>query len=586
MRRPPHKAVYLTVIAIVTAATALPIAYSQMTGSGRAAARSRPLPPGLKTPSLTIDDVGPQAGLDGVNVSGSTRQQMYIVENTGTGAAIVDFDNDGLPDVFLVNGDQFERDQTPNVHYLYRNLGGLKFEDATAKSGITHTDWGQGVCAGDVDNDGKVDLFITAWGENHLWRNQGGGTFRDETRERGLAAGKRWSTGCAFLDYDRDGHLDLFVAHYLAFDPAKTPRPIDPGHCTWKGLPVVCGPMGLPRERMSLYHNDGHGHFTDVSASSGVGRPQSVGLTVLTGDFDNDGWPDIYVACDSAPSLFFLNKHDGTFEEAGVSTALAYDEEGHEQSGMGATAADYDHNGFLDIAKTNFADDMPNLYMNHDGGIFTDVTIKAGLGVHTDLVSWGVGFLDVDNDGWKDLLIVNGHVYPDIDARHVGQTFRQPRLLYWNRRDGQFFDMSANAGPGIEARHSSRGMATGDLDNDGRPEVVVVNMHERPSLLKISGENANAILVRALTSTGRDAIGARLTATAGGMAQIDEVRSGGLYISQPDFRVHFGLASAATVDLAVRWPDGRSDTFRSIAANRLITVQQGRGIVSSVALKR
>lgn len=553
---------------------------SQMTGTGRAGQPGRPLPPGMKPPAVRFEDLAEKGHIVGVNVSGSDKQQAYIIENTGTGVAIFDYDNDGLPDIFFVNGDRFDNELPRPRHYLYHNLGGLKFEDVTEKAGIVHSDWGQGVCAGDIDDDGNIDLFVTAWGHNTLWRNQGNGTFRDETRERGLyVPNRRWSTGCAFFDYDRDGHLDLFVAHYLDFDPTKVARPGTPGQCMWKGFPVVCGPMGLPPEIMSLYHNDGHGHFTDVTARAGIQGSKAAGLTVLTGDFDNDGWPDVYVCGDSTPSLHFLNKRDGTFEEVGPYTGIAYNEDGQDQSGMGASAGDYDHDGLLDIVKTNFADDTPNLYRNLGRGTFMEVTSRAGLAVHTQFVSWGVGFVDFDNDGWKDIFIANGHVYPDIDWRGVGQTFKQPRFLYWNRRDGEFYDISAQAGPGILARHSSRGIAVGDLDNDGDLEIVVVNMHEGPSLLKNFGEHGNSVLIQALTKTGRDAIGARLTVTAGGITDIDEVRSGGYYVSQGDFRVHFGLRAETRADLVVRWPDGSAESFRALPANHWITVRQGKGIV-------
>lgn len=554
-------------------------AISQMTGGGRTALPRRPLPPGIKAPAVRFEDLAAKGGLVGVNVSGSDKQQSYIVENTGTGVAIFDYDNDGLPDIFFVNGDRFDRPGGAPTHFLYHNLGGLRFEDVTQKSGITHNDWGQGVCAGDVDNDGKIDLFVTAWGHNVLWRNQGDGTFRDETAERGLAGPKRWSTGCSFLDYDRDGNLDLFVAHYLNFDPAKVAKPGDPHQCTWKGFPVVCGPMGLPPETMSLYHNDGKGRFTEVSDRAGLKGVKAAGLTVLTGDFDNDGWTDVYVAGDSTPSLHFLNKRDGSFEEVGAYTGIAYNEDGHEQSGMGASAADYDGDGLLDIVKTNFTDDIPNLYRNLGRGNFSEVTAAAGLAARTNFVSWGCGFLDFDNDGWSDILIVNGHVYPDIDKRNVGQTFHQQRLLYWNRHDKEFYDVSDDAGPGIVAGHSSRGLAVGDLDNDGDVEVVVVNMHEGPSLLKNYGDRGNSILIQALTPEGRDAIGARLSVTAGGRTQIGEVRSGGYYVSQGDFRVHFGLAGETKADLTVRWPDGKTETLRGLEAGNWITVREGGGIL-------
>lgn len=576
------------VIALLVAVPVVPKAWSQMTGLGRAAQPARPLPPGLKPPVVRFEELAAEAGLVGVNVSGSDKQQSYIVENTGTGVAIFDYDNDGLLDIFFVNGDRFDRDPSARpTHFLYRNLGGLRFEDVTARSGIAHTDWGQGVCAGDIDNDGFIDLYIGYWGRNVLYRNQGDGTFRDETKERGLAtSGKRWGTGCAFLDYDRDGNLDLFAARYLDFDPSDVPTPGMPGQCVWKGFPVVCGPVGLPPETMSLYHNDGDGRFTDVTVETGVGGAKAAGLSVLTGDYDNDGWIDIYVTGDSTPSRHFLNLRNGKFEEVGEFTGIAYNEDGHEQSGMGTSAADYDRDGHLDIVKTNFTDDIPNLYRNVGNGSFTEVTTIAGLAVHTQYVNWGVAFLDFDHDGWKDIFIASGHVYPDIDRRNVGQMFRQPRLLYWNRRDKQFYDISKQAGPGIAARHSSRGVALGDLDNDGAQEIVVVNMHEGPTLLKNFGEKGNSILIQALTPAGRDAIGARLTLSAGGMSQIDEVRSGGFYASQGDFRVHFGLAAETKADLKIRWPDGSTESFTDLPANHWIVIRQGAGVVHNHKLSQ
>ena len=572
-------------VLVLAAALATPglvrLARPQMTGSGRAAQPKRPLPEGMKAPAVRFEDLAAKAGLTGVNVSGSDKQQQYIVENTGTGVVLFDFDNDDLLDIFLVNGDRFDRDPAARpTHHLYRNLGKLRFEDVTAKSGIAHTDWGQGACAGDIDNDGFVYLYIGYWGRNVLYRNQGNGTFRDETKERGLGTDRRrWGTGCAFLDYDRDGDLDLLAAHYLDFDPDKTPRPGMPGNCMWKGFPVVCGPVGLPPETMSLLNNDGKGRFTDVSALAGIGGARAAGLSVLTGDYDNDGWTDIYVTGDSTPSLHYLNLRNGKFEEVGQFTGIAYNEDGHEQSGMGASTADYDRDGHLDIVKTNFTDDIPNLYRNLGNGSFSEVTTVAGLAVHTQFVSWGVTFLDFDHDGWKDIFIANGHVYPDIDGRGVGQIFKQPRLLYWNRRDKEFYDIASEAGPAIAARHSSRGIALGDLDNDGDQEIVVVNMHEAPSLLKNFGEKGNSLLIRAQIKNGRDAIGARLTLTAGGKSQIDEIRSGGFYVSQGDFRILFGLGAETKADLKIRWPDGAVDTFPGLPANHWVMIRQGAGVV-------
>lgn len=552
-----------------------------MATSGRAAQPRRPLPAGLKAPLIRYEDVAEKAGLTAVTVSGAERQKQYIIETTGTGVAIFDYDGDGLPDIFLVNGGRFQNSGAPPTHHLYRNLGGLRFEDVTTRAGVQPTGWGQGVCVGDVDNDGKPDLFITQWGQNVLLRNQGNGAFRDETAPRGLGSPqRRWSTGCAFLDYDRDGHLDLLVAHYVDFDPDNVPKPGDTSNCRWNGMPVLCGPRGLPGETISLYHNDGHGNFTDVSKKTGIAVPkQYYGFSILTGDFDNDGWPDAYIACDSTASLFFRNKGDGTFEEIGVSSGAAYNDDGREQAGMGATAADYDGDGLLDIFKTNFSDDTHTLYHNRGKDSFDDDTVAAGLAVNTRYLGWGTAFLDVDQDGWKDLFVANGHVYPDVAQAHTNETYREARLLYWNRRDGQFFDMSGESGPGISAQHCSRGVAVGDLDNDGALEIVVVNLGEPPSLLKNRGRAGNSLLVRALTASGSDAIGARITVSAGGHRQIDEVRSGGSFISQNDFRVHFGLGPASQAGVTVRWVDGKVDTFPVVAANRIVTVQEGKGIV-------
>ncbi len=544
---------------------------------------ARPLPPGMKAPIVDFRDIAEQAGLRAKVISGDL-DQTYIVENTGTGVAIFDYDNDGLPDIFLVQGDRLHNSGPPLTPHLYHNLGGLHFEDVTAKAGIGHLGWGQGVCAGDADNDGHVDLFLTQWGHNVFLHNLGNGTFRDETKERGLDRPEpRWSTGCAFIDYDRDGHLDLVVANYVNFKAQDSPRPRTQSGCDWKGMPVPCGPRGLKGETMTLYHNDGHGHFVDVTKQAGIETPpEYYGFTVLTGDFDNDGWPDIYITCDSTPSLYFHNKHDGTFEEMGLASGLAVNEEGREQAGMGATAADYDGDGRLDIFKTNFSNDTNTLYRNLGKNNFDDATSAAGLAVHTQYVKWGTAFFDFDNDGRPDLFVADGHVYPFVGNYHLGEEFKQPRQLFWNRGDGQFFDMSSTGGPGITAKHASRGIAVGDLDNDGSQEILVVNLFEPPSLLKNFGPRGNALLVRAITASGSDAIGARLTLTVGKRMEIDEVRSGGYHISQGDFRVHFGMGEATKGDLTIRWPDGpvtNLETIPGVDANQWIVVREGRGIV-------
>jgi enediyne biosynthesis protein E4 len=551
------------------------------TGNG-VATPAKPLPPGMKPPVVRFEDIAAQAGLTAVNVSGAASNKQYIVETTGNGVAIIDYDNDGLPDILFVNGDRFQQGGVPSTPVLYHNLGGLKFEDVTTKSGLTHNGWGQGVCAGDFDNDGNVDLFITGWGRNVLYHNRGNGTFQDETEARGLgSAATRWSSGCAFVDFNRDGALDLLVVHYLDFDPAKTPHPGEKSQCQWKGMPVICGPRGLPGETISLYQNDGHGHFTDVSDRMHITtRKDYYCFSPQVDDFDNDGWPDIYIACDSTPSLYFHNLKGERFEEIGMLAGVAYNDEGREQAGMGVTAADFSHDGRFDIFKTNFADDTPTFYRNQGDNSFTDATIEAGLAVNTRYLGWGTAAVDVDNDGWKDLILANGHVYPEVDTGHGGEHFKQSRLLYWNRGDGQFFDLSSQAGSGIAAPHASRGLAIGDLDNDGNEEIVIVNMGEAPSLLKNLAPSAgNSILIRLLTATNRDAIGARVTVTANGQKQMDEVRSGGSFISQSDFRLHFGLGKAASANLSIRWLDGKTENLSGVAAGEVVTVQEGKGIV-------
>ena len=550
------------------------------TGNGQSVP-AKPLPPGMKAPLVRYEDVAAQAGLKGVTISGADKGKQYIIETTGTGVAIIDYDNDGLPDIFIVNGGRLDDPHTP-THYLYHNLGGLKFEDVTAKAGLEHTGWGQGVCAGDADNSGNVDLFVTQWGQNAFYHNLGNGKFRDEAKERGLTTPqRRWSTGCAFVDFNRDGFLDLVVVHYVELDPAKTPRPGDKSSCRWKGLPVLCGPRGLPAETVSLYENDGHGHFKDVSDELHITTPKNFyGFTPLTGDFDNDGWPDIYIACDSTANLYYHNLKGKGFEEIAAVSGVAYNEDGREQAGMGVSAGDFNHDGLLDIFKTNFADDTHTLYRNQGSNNFEDATIDSGLAVNTRYLGWGTAFLDIDNDGWPDLIVANGHVYPEVEDGHTGERFKQQRLLYWNRGDGQFYDLSAAAGPGITDQHSSRGLAIGDLDNDGQQEIVIVNMGEPPTLLKnLAPSLGNSLTVRILTATGRDAIGARVTLTTGTQKQIDEVRSGGSFISQSDLRLHFGLGKSSTADLTVRYLSGKTETLPKIEAGQIITIQEGKGII-------
>ncbi|MEO8663542.1 MAG: CRTAC1 family protein, partial [Bryobacteraceae bacterium] len=440
------------------------------------------------------------------------------------------------------------------------------------------TGWGQGVCAGDFDNDGRSDLLITYFGHNVLYHNLGGGKFADVTAAAHLpVTGIRWGAGCTFLDYDRDGNLDLFVSNYVDLDLSKTPKAGQDPSCNWKGLSVMCGPTGLPKASNVLYHNNGDGTFTDVSVKAGILKPGGrYGLTTVSADFNNDGWPDIYVACDMSPSLLYENHHDGTFIERGQEAGVAFNADGRLQAGMGVAVADYDANGFLDIAKTNFSGDLPSLFNNEDGKFFTDVSLAAGVGARK-LLGWGALFIDVDEDGWPDLMLNNGHVYPEVDRAEVGDKYRQLTLLYRNLGNGRFASMEGKAGEALNVLRPARGMAAGDLDGDGHPEIVIVNMNETPSLLKNIGTHGNVLLVKLTgTKSNRSAIGARVTVETGSHKQLQEVMSGSGFFSQNDFTLHFGLGTAAKVDrLTVRWPTGAEQEFKNLAPNQTLTIREG-----------
>jgi hypothetical protein len=538
-----------------------------------------------RLPPITVDfrDVAAEAGLDAVHVSGGPDRKKYILETTGGGVAIFDFDGDGLMDVFLTNATTLDGDGpgARATSHLYRNLGKLRFEDVTEKAGLARSGWGQGACVGDYDDDGRRDLFVTYYGQSVLYRNHGDGTFQDVTEPAGLRqATARWDTGCSFVDYDLDGRLDLVVTGYLEFDRARIPEPGSNSYCQWKGVPVMCGPRGLPFTRNRLFRNAGQGRFLDVSAPSGIGSPRSCyAFTVVASDFDNDGHPDLYVACDSTPSLLYHNRKDGTFEENGLLAGVALNEDGQEQGGMGVAVADYDEDGWFDIVKTNFSDDVPNVYHNNGDGTFEDRVFRSGLGGSMDQVGWGVQFIDVDHDGRRDVLTINGHVYPEVEPLPEVD-YRQPRFLFWNVGGGQFVDISAAAGKAFADTWSSRGSAAGDLDNDGGLEVVIGNMASRPSLLKNHGPRKNWLLVQCLGGPGRnrDAVGARAYVYVGDRRLSGEVQSGASYLSQHDPRLHFGLADDTSYQrLEVQWPGGVREAFPGGTANRIVTVKQGAG---------
>jgi enediyne biosynthesis protein E4 len=535
-------------------------------------------------------DIAREAGLNVPNVWGGVDHKKYIIEAKGSGLAFFDYDHDGWLDIYLTNGTRFdtkwELGKTPTSH-LYKNNRDGTFTDVTAKSGLARTGWQTGVCVGDYDNDGWDDLFCCFWGHNILFHNNGDGTFTDVTQKAGVYDPKvRWGAGCTWLDYDRDGHLDLFVCHYIQLDPQNIPSKTEPAVCQWKGIPIMCGPRGLPGDTNMLYHNNGDGTFTDVTEKAGILKPgPRYSITAVSYDFDNDGWPDIYVAVDSQPSILFRNNHDGTFTDVAMIAGVAYSENGHEQAGMGVAVADYDCDGWFDIFKTNFADDTCNLYHNSGDGTFSDVTFSSGIGINNQYVAWGCGFLDYDNDGWADMVQVNGHVYPEIEGHDTGQTFKNPRLVYKNLGGGRFKDVSAEMGAGIAEHFSSRGAAFGDYDNDGDIDALILNMNDLPSLLRNDGGNAqNWIKIKLIgTQCNRTAIGARVRVVTGAHVQMDEVHSGTSVMSQSDLRLHFGLGKVQTIDrLEVKWPTTQKiEAFTKIQANQILTIREGFGIVDT-----
>ena len=536
-----------------------------------------------------------ESGLNVKTIFGGEHKNKYLLETTGCGVAFYDYDNDGWLDIFLVNGTRLEgypAGQEP-INHLFKNNRDGTFTDVTLKAGLAHSGWGQGVCIGDYDNDGYEDLFVTYFGKNVLYHNNGDGTFTDVSEKAGVAtSGKRWSTGCAFVDYDRDGKLDLFVANYIDLDLATAPVP-ESGPCLYKGILVACGPPGMLGSKNILYHNNGDGTFKDVSETSGMLQANGTyGLGVLTGDFDNDGWPDIYVANDSTASALYQNQKNGKFVDIAVEAGCALSADGKPQAGMGVSAADYDLDGNLDIVKTNFAGDTPTLYHNVGGALFEDATFPAGLGRHTQYLGWGCGFFDYDNDGWPDILICNGHVYPEVEQLRTEAGYAQRKLLYRNLRNGRFEDVSLAAGTGISDPTASRGCAFGDFDNDGDVDFVINCVNEVPQLVRndMTSKN-NWIKVRTIgTKSNRSGIGARLRCVAQlpgesrPHQQIDEVRSGGGFFSQNDLRVHFGLGKAEKVDLLeIRWPSGLLETLKDIKANQLIYVREGEGIIRKMS---
>ena len=540
-----------------------------------------------KTPTPKFVDVARQVGLTVSHIS--SPEKRYIVESMSGGAGLIDCDNDGRLDIITVNGSTVERYKQGGdlMITLYHQDDGFKFTDITKSAGLTRKGWGMGVAVADYDNDGLPDIYVTGYGGNALYHNLGNCKFEDVTDKAGVGAGG-FSTGAAWGDYDRDGNVDLFVSRYVHFDMNKLP---DFGknekNCSFKGIPVQCGPWGMLGESDLLFHNRGDGTFEEVSKKAGVDDPNLYyGLGAIWGDYDNDGWPDLYVANDSGPNYLYHNKHDGTFEEVGMLSGAAVSSDGLEQGSMGVDWGDYLHEGRLSMFVTNFTEQADPLYRNLGEQGFTDVSYAAKLARPTyELVGWGTGFFDMDNDGWLDLFIANGHVYPQMDQVRGSAPYREPMLLFRNNRDGTFEDVSsALASIPPESR---RGAAFGDINNDGNIDVVVVNTGAPPTLLLNQGGNRNHRVLFKLvgTKSNKSAVGARVTVKAGKLVQFSEVRGGGSYISQNDPRLHFGLGIEARMnEVEIRWPSGKVEVLRDVSADFIYTIVEGEGIEQKTAL--
>jgi hypothetical protein len=564
-------------------------AYGQGVSSRGVKPQPRGKPSGIPF-HARFTDVAKQAGLIHPSVYGGIDKKKYIVETVGCGVAFIDYDNDGWVDLLVLSGTRLEDAPPGTSNRLYKNNRDGTFMDVTERAGLTRTGWASAVTIADYDNDGFEDIFLTYWGQNVLYHNNGDGTFTDVTQKSGLGSDRHaYGAGCTWIDYDRDGKLDLFVANYLEFDLKTAPKPGENLNCTWKGVPVMCGPRGLTPSRHMLFHNNGDGTFTDVSEQSGVSQVTgSYAMTAVAADWDNDGWQDIYVACDSTPSFLFRNQHDGTFKEEGLERGAALSEDGLEQAGMGIGVGDFDLDGDLDLFKTHFADDTHVLYQNDGKGNFEDVTIRAGLGVETRYIGWGAGITDLDNDGMPDIFVVTGGVYPEVANKLPNYPDKCPRLVFRNLGQGRFEELIEEAGPGVAAIHSSRGCAFGDFDNDGDVDILIMNMNEPPSLLRNDVTGAAHWLKVLLVGrkSNRSAIGSNVTAKYGGRTQTKTVLAQSSFYSVDDRRLHFGLGSAGTANLVIRWTSGTVESIGEVRADQLVVVTEGSGITKSLTLRK
>jgi hypothetical protein len=525
----------------------------------------------------TYRDVAKESGIDFVLASGSPKKP-YIIESMGGGVALFDYNNDGLLDIYFTNGSTIEGElKGNNLHQdrLYRNNGNGTFTDVTRSAGLGDQRWTMGVAVADVNNDGFDDIYLTNYGPNRLYLNNGDGTFRDASRESGVDI-SGWSSAAAFADYDGDGDLDLYVSRYLDFDLAKLPK--DSLLCRYREIPVQCGPRGLTPVKGRLFENIGGAKFREVTVESGIARAEtSFGLGAVWGDYDNDGRPDLYVANDSLPNHLFHNNRDKTFTEVALNAGVALSDDGREQAGMGVDFGDYDNDGNLDLVTTNFSEDYTMLYHNNGDGTFSDASMQAGIVQPTwTLLKWGVAFVDMNNDGYPDIVEANGHVYPEVDEHNFGIAYRESPSLFLNLKNGKFSDAGPDSGPAFRARGSSRGLAVGDINNDGAMDVVISNLDAQPWVIMNPGPAANWIHLKLKgTVSNRDAVGARVTLTAGPLTQIREVKSGGSYQSHSDFRLHFGLGSAQTIDsIRIRWPSGIQQNLSKIKANQILSIDE------------
>jgi hypothetical protein len=539
--------------------------------------------------TVALVDVAEQAGLRSPSIYGGVDQKRFIIETNGAGTAFIDYDGDGWIDALVLSGTRLKPgtrelatwpDGQAPTNRLYRNNRDGTFTDVTDRAGLRRTGWASSVCAGDYDNDGFIDLYITYYGRNVLYRNLGNGRFEDATEKAELAsATTRWGSGCTFVDYDRDGRLDLFVSNYLVFDLQRVPEPGTGVNCLWKGIAVNCGPKGLPTDTNLLYHNEDGRRFADVSEKSGVTKVTGrYPMTAVATDLDGDGWTDIYVACDSTAAILYRNNRDGTFADLAVESGVAVSEYGSYQAGMGLGVADFNGDGLLDLLKTHFADDIPALYRAVGRGQFEDVAMASGLGVQNRFVEWGAGMPDLDNDGWSDVVYVTGNVYPEIEKHFKEYPHRGPRIVFRNRGAGSFEDVTERSGPGATVPHSSRGAAFGDFNNDGRVDILVMNMNEPPSLLRNDGPKANGWIEVALegTRSNRAGLGAAVTVFAGGHVQARTVLSQSSYGSHDDLRLHFGLGSRSKADrIEVVWPSGSRDVLANVEGRRIVRVREG-----------